>query len=80
MHIRNTRNHMCTIRALAHTIDQYALLRRCPQLIQEILNLLGQVWYLAKSGQGMGKERKAGKREGEGEKIGERESIPVFRL
>ena len=62
------------------TIDQYALLRCCPQLIQEILNLLGQAWYLGKNKRGENEREREGGREGgresrgrEGEGKGERE-------
>ena len=70
------------------TIDQYALLRRCPQLIQEILNLLGQAWYLGKNkrgenerGRGRGREReKRREREREREKEGERGGVWIHQF
>ena len=51
------------------TIDQYALLKRCPQLIQEIMNLLGQVWYLGKNKRGVVKRERERER-GRGRKGG----------
>ena len=60
------------------TIDQYALLKCCPQLIQEIMNLLGQVWYLGKNKRGVVKRERERERKRKEGREGERERVLIF--